>query len=182
VSLCLEHDQARFCIANLVFRSLLWRSMLRQKNTHDHVGCKVRGCPIVLSEDTFSEWGGHGFLMASCCDPTTIPRHEHFPLQLSFPVSGSWLHSFGRNGYTVLRAGEAAFIPSGETHSTRWVERGELITINAELEWCEENCDLPVSSLRKAKLETVSGEALREILRHASALLRQNWANGDVST
>ena len=136
----------------------------------------------MLSEDTFSEWGGHGFLMASCCDPTTIPRHEHFPLQLSFPVSGSWLHSFGRNGYTVLRAGEAAFIPSGETHSTRWVERGELITINAELEWCEENCDLPVSSLRKAKLETVSGEALREILRHASALLRQNWANGDVST
>jgi AraC family transcriptional regulator len=146
--------------------------MLRQENTNDVAPCKVRGCPIVFSHDTFAEWGTSDFLIASFCCPTTIPEHEHFPLQLSLPVSGSCLHSFGPKRSTVLIPGQAEFIPSGETHGTRWVERGELITINAELEWCEENCDLAIPTLRKTKLETVNGKALQGILRHASELLR----------
>jgi hypothetical protein len=68
--------------------------------------------------------------------------------------------------------GHAVFIPSGEMHSTQCVEPGELITINAELGWCEENCDLPLSVLRKTKVETANGKALEGTLRQAAALLR----------
>jgi AraC-like DNA-binding protein len=164
--------RAVFLVANLTCYEYDSSTMLTQANTNDVAPCKVRGCPIVFSHDTFAEWGASDFLMASFCCPTTIPEHEHFPLQLSLPVSGSCLHSFGPNRSTVLIPGQAEFIPSGETHGTRWLERGELITINAELEWCEENCDLAVPTLRKAKLETVDGRALQGILRHASELLR----------
>jgi AraC-like DNA-binding protein len=159
-----------FGIANLARPRLLF-TMLRQEDRYDVAPCTVRGCPIVLPKDTFAEWGASDFLIAALCRPTIIPQHEHFPLQLSFPVSGSWLHSFGPNRSTVLTPGEAVFIPSGETHGTRWVERGELITINAELEWCEENCDIALPVLRKTKVETVNGKVLLGILRHASALL-----------
>jgi hypothetical protein len=48
-----------------------------------------------------------------------------------------------------------------------------LITINAELEWCEENCDISIPVLRRTKVEAVNGEALQGILCHASALLRE---------
>ena len=99
-------------------------SMLAPETTHDHRSCKVRGCPILLPEDTFVEWGTKDFLMASCSDPTTIPQHEHFPLQVSLPVSGSWMHTLGAKRSIVVSPGQALFIPSGETHGTRWVEPG----------------------------------------------------------
>jgi len=146
--------------------------VLTEQHTRDHARCKVRGCPIVLAPDTFAEWGTSDFLLASFSCPTIIPQHEHFPVQLSFPVCGSWSHSLGRNRSAVLVPGEAAFIPSGETHGTRGIEQGELITINAELEWCEENCDLSAASIRRAKCEIMSGKELQGILCGASALLR----------
>ncbi len=148
------------------------RTVLTPGNSHDHARCKVRGCPVVLPEDTFTEWGQSDFLMASCGRPTTIPQHDHFPLQLSLPISGSCLHWFGPKRSVILTEGEAAFIPSGETHGTSKIATGELLTITAELEWCEEHCDVAAAALRRAKLSTVSGKALQGILWRASALLR----------
>ncbi|HKV41304.1 MAG TPA: AraC family transcriptional regulator [Blastocatellia bacterium] len=77
----------------------------------------------------------------------------------------------------LLTPGNAAFIPSGETHGTRGPDQGELITINAELEWCEENCDLTQSDLGHARLDTVSAGPLRDIMGHASVLLRASDTN-----
>lgn len=148
--------------------------MLKQNERRNFEPCPVRGCPIVLPKDTFAEWESDGFLIASFCTPTAMPRHEHSSIQLSFPVSGSFLHALAARQSTTLTTGKAAFIPSGETHGTRCVELGELITINAEPEWCEENCDLTLSALRSMKTKTVDGESLLGILNSASGLLRAN--------
>jgi AraC-like DNA-binding protein len=141
---------------------------------HDPATCRVRGCPIVMHPATLSEWGADGFLIASYHAPTTIPSHAHFPLQLSLPTSGSWLHTFGNAGSTVLMPGMSALIPPGDTHGTRGLAAGELITINAELEWCEEHCDLAAPALRDAKRRTGNAAHLQLLLAHASELLREH--------
>jgi hypothetical protein len=145
--------------------------MVEPLGPHAAGACRVRGCPVVLHPAGLAEWGANGFLIASYGSPTTIPQHAHFPLQISLPLSGSWLHTFGRLGSTVL-PGMTAFIPSGETHGTRGLEAGELITINAELEWCEEQCDLAMPILRDAKRQTMRAPHLQTMLAHASLLLR----------
>jgi AraC-like DNA-binding protein len=123
---------------------------------------------------TLSEWGAGGFLIASYDAPTTIPSHAHFPLQLSLPISGSWLHTFDTASSTVLTPGMAALIPPGDMHGTRGLAAGELITINAELEWCEEHCDLSASALRDAKRRTGNAAHLQLLLAHASELLGEH--------
>lgn len=131
----------------------------------------MRGCPTVPPE-TLAEWGSKGFLIGAYSAPTAIALHAHHPLQISLPLVGSWSHAFGRTR-SIVRPGTAAFIPPCETHDTRGVEPGELITINAELEWCEEHCDLAPSTLRDAKWRMGSVSHLHAMLRQAPTLLRQ---------
>ena len=143
------------------------------QHSHLNAACRVRGCPLVLPEISFSEWGTDGFLIAAHEAPANIPQHEHFPLQISFPARGSWVHSFGLEGSRILSPGEVAFIPSGSTHSTRGLDSGELITINAELEWCEENCDLTARTLRDANVRITNMPHLRGMLGEVSTLLQE---------
>ncbi len=148
---------------------------MKPGNVHDLKTCRVRGCPLILPHDALTEWGSDQFIVASSAGSTKVPEHEHFPLQLSFPISGSWFHSFGQKQSAVLTQGDAAFIPSGERHGYSGVHEGEVITINAELDWCEENCDLSLSALRRVgndKCKTVGVRPLQGMLRHASGLLR----------